>query len=49
MSCGVKEFYLPNLLTRGATIKEPKKPPSGYIETDRDHSRVRKFSSIGVL
>lgn len=40
-------YYLPSLLTRGATIREPKKPPSGYMDTERDHSRVRKFSSIG--
>ncbi|KAG7227101.1 hypothetical protein INR49_022448 [Caranx melampygus] len=38
--------YLPSLFTRGATIREPKKPPSGYMDTDRDQSRVKKFSSI---
>lgn len=39
--------YLPSLLTRGATIREPKKPPSGYMETERDQRRVRKFFSMG--
>lgn len=43
-----KRRYLPRLLTSGATIREPKKPPSGYMETESDHSRVRRLSSIGL-
>ena len=43
------QYYLPSLLTKGATTREPKKPPSGYMETDRDQSRVKKFSPIGLL
>lgn len=38
--------YLPSLLTRGATIREPKKPPSGYMATDRDQSRLCMLYSM---
>lgn len=47
--CCIKVLYLPSLLTRGATIKEPKKPPRGNMDTESDHNRVRRFPSIGVL
>lgn len=39
-------LYLPNLLTKGPTMRDPKNPPSGYIETVRDHRRVRRLLSI---
>lgn len=42
------KHYLPRLLTSGATVSEPKKPPSGYMDTESDHSRVRKLPSIGL-
>lgn len=43
-----EKLYLPMLLTSGATTREPKKPPSGYMDTESDHSRVRRLASIGL-
>lgn len=43
-----RSSYLPKLFTSGATMREPKKPPRGYMDTVRDHSRVNT-PSVTVL
>lgn len=39
--------YLPNLFTNGPTMRDPKNPPSGNMDTVTDHRRVRRLSNIG--